>query len=220
MQDFDYNTQRSDIRLKEYGRNVQKISEHIKTIEDEDERLKQSKTLIKLMKMINPAFKENHENDQMMWDHLHIVSDFGLELEDAPFEKPEPEILDKKPQKVHYSTGRIRLRHYGKNVELIINKLVEEPDPEKQLAGIAKVGKMMKKFYADFNRDQIEDDVIAGQIEDISRGKLKVDLQTISENNLFYVSKAELVSDANATYKKKTSNNNNKKNNNHKKRRR
>lgn len=217
MQDFDYNTQRQDIRLKEYGRNVQNISDHIKTIKDDDERLEKAKTLIKLMKMINPAFKENHENEQMMWDHLHIISDFGLDLKDSPFEKPEEEILDKRPEKVPYSTGRIKLRHYGKNVELIVLKIAEETDPERQLAGISRVGKIMKKIHAEIHYDQIEDDVIATQIEEISKGKIKVDLQAITEGNLFYVSKAELVQDiAPVNQKKKVKT----KSNNHKKRRR
>jgi len=34
----DYNTQRKRMALPEYGRNVQKMIDHIKTIEDRDER--------------------------------------------------------------------------------------------------------------------------------------------------------------------------------------
>jgi hypothetical protein len=203
MQDYDYNTQRVDIRLKEYGRSVQDLASHVSKIKDPNERLVKAKSLIKLMKMINPAFKDNQENEQMMWDHLHIISDFGLEVQNSGFEIPSQETLQKKPQKVAYGTGNIRLKHYGGNIEKIIIKLVMEADPDRQLAGIAKVGKMMKKFYADFNSDQLEDDVIAMQIEDLSRGKLKVDRAKVEEGNLFYVSKAELVSDASQNYKKK-----------------
>jgi hypothetical protein len=224
MQNFDYNTQRTDVKLKEYGRSVQELAIHVCEIEDDNERLLKAKSLIKLMKLINPAYRDNQENEQMMWDHLHIISDFKLEVENSGFEKPEPEVLLKKPLKVAYGTGNIRLKHYGKNIESIITKLIEEPDPERQLAGISKIGKMMKKFYADFNSDQLEDDVIASQIEMLSKGGLKVDRQKVEEGNLFYVSKAELVSDANNAYKKKikpmTSNriNNNNSNNKNKKR--
>ena len=49
MYDFDYNTQRKDIILKEYGRNVQGLTEHIKTVTDSEEKLKLAKTLVKLM---------------------------------------------------------------------------------------------------------------------------------------------------------------------------
>ena len=218
---FDYNTQREEIRLKEYGRNVQRIAEHVKSIEDEEERLKKAKSLVKLMKLINPAYKDNVENDQKMWDHLHIISDFDLQLEDVPYEIPESEVLVKKPLKVEYNSGRIKLKHYGKNIEYIIAKIIVEEDEHKKLAGISQVGKMMKKFYADFNRDEIEDDVIASQIEDISNGKIKVDLEKVKEHNLFFVSKAFLMSgDSNNNnnnqnnsggYKKKSNKNKNKK---------
>ena len=200
MQNFDYNTQRVDIKLKEYGRSVQDLAKHVSEIKDPNERLVKAKSLIKLMKMINPAFKDNQENEQMMCDHLHIISDFELEVENSGFEKPSAETIQKKPNKVEYGSRAIRLKHYGKNLEKIVAKLVMEEDPERQLAGVSKVGKMMKKFYADFNSDQLEDDVIAMQIEDLSRGKLKVDRAKVEEGNLFYVSKAELMSDSNQNY--------------------
>ena len=226
MYDFDYNTQRDDIILKEYGRNVQGLTEHIKTVTDKDEQLRLAKTLVKLMKVINPSSqKDNQEMEQKTWDHLHVISNFEMELENAPFEKPPREILDKKPLKVEYGTGSIRLRHYGKNVELIINKIAQETDPEVILAGVSKVGKMMKKFYSDFNKDIIEDDVIASQIEAISRGKVKVDLERVTQDNLFFVSKADLINSSNGNNnntnshggnhkKKKKNNNNNNKNRN------
>lgn len=215
MHDFDYNTQREDIILKEYGRNVQGLTEYIKNIKDKDEQLKLAKTLVKLMKVINPSStKDSDEVDQKTWDHLHIISDFEMDLEDAPYEKPTPESVGKKPLKVEYGTGRIKLRHYGKNVELIINKIAEESDPEAQLAGISKVGKMMKKFYSDFNKDIIEDDVIASQIESISRGKVKVDLEAVKEQNLFFVSKADLINNTGTNNNQSTTNISGKKNNN------
>jgi hypothetical protein len=219
MQNFDYNTQRVDIKLKEYGRSVQDMANYVVKIKDPEERLNKAKSLIKMMKLINPAYRDNLENEQMMWDHLHIITDFALEVENSGFEKPKPEELQKKPMRVEYGTGTIRLKHYGKNIEKIVAKLVLEEDAERQLAGISKVGKMMKKFYADFNSDQLEDDVICKQIEELSRGKLKVDKAKIEEGDLFYVSKAELMSDASQNYKKKVvkpiakgaSNNNNNK---------
>jgi len=215
MQDFDYNTQREDIILKEYGRNVQNLTEHIKTVKDKEEQTKLAKTLVKLMKMINPSGqKDSEEVEQKTWDHLHIISNFELELENAPFETPEKEVLFNKPQRVAYGTSKIKLKHYGKNVEKIIEKIAAEPDPELQLSGISKVGKMMKKFYSDFNKDIIEDGVIASQIESISKGKVKVDLEKVEELKLFHISKAELFhSNNNPNHngrKKKKHNNNNK----------
>lgn len=227
MSDFDYNTQREDIKLKEYGRNVQRITDYIRTITDEDEKLQKAKTLVKLMKIINPSYKDNSETEQKAWDHLHIITDFELDFENAPFEKPLPEVVNKRPEKVPYHTERIKLKHYGKNIELIIDRIIEETDPEAQLAGISRVGKMMKKFYSDFNKDTLEDDVIASQIEHLSAGKIKVDLEKVTAHNLFYVPKADLLSNPsqnsstsfvdNLPKKRKQQNNNMNSNNNNRK---
>jgi hypothetical protein len=216
MHKLEYNTQRGDIRLKEYGRTVQDLAMQVRAMTDPDERLEKAKSVIKLMKIINPGFKDNAENEQMMWDHLHIITDFGMDVENNGFEKPSPENITKKPSKVEYPAQSIRLKHYGKNIEKIILKLVSEEDEEKKWAGISKIGKMMKKFYAEFNTDLLEDDVISSQIEDISRGKLKIDRSKVLEEGLFYVSKAELLTD-NHNFKKKTTNNNQKQNNNNNK---
>jgi len=43
---YDYNSSRDKLILPEYGRNIQKMVNHIKTIEDRDERNKAAKTVI------------------------------------------------------------------------------------------------------------------------------------------------------------------------------
>ena len=46
---YDYNSSRKKLILPEYGRNIQKMVNHIKTIEDRDERNKAAKTVIGVM---------------------------------------------------------------------------------------------------------------------------------------------------------------------------
>jgi hypothetical protein len=46
---YDYNTQRKRMALPEYGRNVQKMVDHIKTIEDRAERNRAAKTIISII---------------------------------------------------------------------------------------------------------------------------------------------------------------------------
>ncbi|MEE4214510.1 MAG: DUF4290 domain-containing protein, partial [Bacteroidales bacterium] len=52
--DHDYNTQRQKMALPEYGRNVQKMVDHIKTIKDRDERSKAARAIIQIMGNLNP----------------------------------------------------------------------------------------------------------------------------------------------------------------------
>ena len=42
----EYNTQREQIKIKEYGRNVQKLVNYIRTIPDKDKRTEPATTLI------------------------------------------------------------------------------------------------------------------------------------------------------------------------------
>ncbi|HEY5823658.1 MAG TPA: DUF4290 domain-containing protein, partial [Cyclobacteriaceae bacterium] len=50
----EYNTQREGITLKEYGRNVQKLVEYIRTIPDKSKRTELATTLIELIKQLAP----------------------------------------------------------------------------------------------------------------------------------------------------------------------
>ena len=49
-----YNTERKSLKLPEYGRNVQKMVEYLRTIEDRDKRNEQARAVVKVMEIINP----------------------------------------------------------------------------------------------------------------------------------------------------------------------
>ena len=51
---YDYNSSRDKLILPEYGRNIQKMVNHIKTIEDREERNKAARTVIAVMGNLNP----------------------------------------------------------------------------------------------------------------------------------------------------------------------
>lgn len=95
----EYNTGRSHLILKEYGRNVQKLVEYLSTIEEKEKRTKYAHTLIDLMRQITPAHKDNADSPQKFWDDLYIMSNFKLDI-DGPYPEPEKEVLEKKPEKV------------------------------------------------------------------------------------------------------------------------
>src|SRR5690554_2476354 len=98
--------QSQNIVLKEYGRNIQKIVAYLLSIEDREKRSRFAYTLIELMKQINPGIRDVQENDQKIWDHLYIISDFKLDV-DTEFPMPEKSILDKKPMNVAYNTHKL-----------------------------------------------------------------------------------------------------------------
>jgi len=183
--ELEYNTQRENLKLREYGRNVQNLIAHLKTIKDEKERSKKASTLVELMKLINPDLnKESSENDQKIWDDLHIISDFEIDVE-GPFPKPDKEVLSKKPERLKYYSNEIKYRHYGRSVELLIDQAIEMKDPKEQEGAIVAIGRLMKGFYQTWNKDSIEDEQILKNIKQLSGGKLDINIETVKELGLF-----------------------------------
>src|SRR5690606_789027 len=176
--------------LKEYGRNIQKLVNYVTTIDDKEKRTQYAHTLIDLMKQINPAMKEGPEYAQKLWDDLYIMSGFNLDV-DSPYPMPEKEILGRKPKRLDYNHHSIRYKHYGRNMELLIDKAIALEDEEEKEAAVVYVGKLMKSFYASWNKDVIDDSVIVDNIKTLSKGKLDISVAKVKENNLFDSSSKE-----------------------------
>jgi len=174
--------------LREYGRNIQKLVSFVMSIEDRDKRTELAHTLIELMKQVNTKLKEGSEYNQKLWDDLYIMSDFTLDV-DSPFPMPEKELLGKKPEKVAYNQNRIRYKHYGRNIELVIDKVSKLESEEEKEASIGPVGKLMKSFYSSWNREVVDDEVILKNINELSKGKIIPNIQEIKEQNLFDTNK-------------------------------
>lgn len=183
MENLEYNTERKDMMLREYGRNIEKLASYLKSIDDKAERTRKAHVLVDLMKQITPL-KENNETDQKFWDDLFIMARFDLDI-DSPFPPPPQDILEKKPEPLEYKTNRITYRHYGKNIEKLVNQAIEKEEGEEKDEAIIYIGKLMKSFYTSWNKEVIDDAVILENIQKISGGKLDMDLEKVKDENLF-----------------------------------
>ncbi|MEP1096561.1 MAG: DUF4290 domain-containing protein [Cyclobacteriaceae bacterium] len=182
---MDYNTQRTHLNLREYGRNVQNLVEHLKTIEDTESRNRKAAMLVELMKSINPDLnKDSSDYDQKIWDDLYIISNFELDFE-GPFEKPNAEILDKKPQRLEYSANQIKFKHYGRSVEILIEQAIAMEDPKEKEGAVVAIGRLMKSFFQTWNNDTIEDEQVLKNIKQLSKDQLDINLETVKELGLF-----------------------------------
>lgn len=181
----EYNTSRPDIILKEYGRNVQKLVEYIRSVPDKEKRTELAFTLIELMKQLTPSVKEaTPENPQRMWDDLYVIADFNLDLNN-PFPVPDRETLFKKPKHIGYPQSNIRFKHYGKNIERLIKEAVKLENEQERNDAVIYLGKLMKTFYGNWNKETLDDSVIVNDIRTMSQGKLSLDLEKVREDNLF-----------------------------------
>jgi hypothetical protein len=176
--------QEKDIILKEYGRNVQDIVSYILNIKDRELRTKYAVTCIELMRQINPNIKDTQEHYSKLWDQLYIISNFQLDV-DSPYPMPERSAIGKKPNIVDYNSNKLYYKHYGRNIELVIQKAIEMEDPEEKESAIIYLGRTMKKFYATWNKENVEDDVIIAHLREMSKGKLKIDEERVKTLGLF-----------------------------------
>lgn len=180
---YDYNTSREPMKLRQFGRNVQNLANYIAKLDSKEERNKYSEALVELMKQIVPSAKANQESNQLLWDDLHILADHGLDI-DGPFPPPEQKLLDKKPERVGYSQGDIPFRHYGRNVLLMIEEAKKMENEEEKETAVFQVARLMKTFHISWNKENPEDTLIAKNIDILSGGELKLNLEKAEEFEL------------------------------------
>jgi hypothetical protein len=171
---MDYNTSRRKLILPEYGRNVQQMVNHVKTIEDRDERNRLTKGIIQLMGSMNPQLRDVADFKHKLWDHLAIIANFDLDV-DFPYDMPTPENIYKKPDRLPYrKPDDIRYKHYGRIVEEMIEKAIEYPEGEEKEILIELIGNQMKKSYLLWNRDNASDELVFADLLALSKNKLTI----------------------------------------------
>ena len=159
--------------IPEYGRNVQKMVNFALTIEDKEERNKVAQAIIKVMGQLNPHLRDVEDFTHKLWAHLFIMSDFKLDV-DSPYPKPTPETFVSKPEILGYPQSKIKYGHYGKIIPEMIQKCVAYEEGEEKEALIKIIANMMKKSYLQWNRDTVNDELIAAQLKELSGGKLEL----------------------------------------------
>ena len=168
---MDYNTERKELILPEYGRSVHQMVDFLLQVEDREERNTGAKAVIKLMGQLNPQLRDLEDYNHKLWDHLFIMSDFLLDV-DSPYPIPDKEEFQGKPNKVEYPTGVQKYRHYGKVVRTIISEAAKEEDQEQRDLLSIMVANLMKKTYLQWNKNTVDDLVIWNHLLELSEGKL------------------------------------------------
>ena len=178
---MEYNTQRKKMELPEYGRSVQNMVDHALTIEDRDERQRCANTIINIMGSMFPHLRDVPDFKHKLWDHLAIMSDFKLDI-DYPFEIVKKEDLVMRPERLPYSTGDIRYRHYGRFLGELVKKAVEIEDEAERKALIRLLAIQMKKSLSNWNKDGMEDQKIVDDLREYSQGAIDLQVEDLQLN--------------------------------------
>lgn len=171
---MEYNSQRNHLRLREYGRHIQNLVEHAITIKDKKERQNVANEIISIMGNLNPHLKNVDDFKHLLWDHLHIMADFKLDV-DSPYPLPEKEVLFAKPARFYYPQKNRKYRHYGKNILTMINKASEMKDGDKKEGYTKCIANYMKKVHTDWNSETVTDETIFNDLQILSNDKLQLD---------------------------------------------
>lgn len=168
---MEYNTQREQLKITDYGRHVAKLIEYAKTIADREERTALAEAIVEVMAHVNPKVKERTDYRHILWDHLMLLADYDLDV-DCPYEVSREETENLKPKPIGYREGGIRYPHYGRALEEMVKAVAAMPEgPERQLL-TEQILHTMKRMYLQWNRDTVDDELIVEQLGELSEGRL------------------------------------------------
>ena len=178
---MEYNTQREQLNISDYGRNVVKMIDYAKRLDNREERNKMANVIIDVMAQLNPKIKERTDYKHILWDHLMIMANYDLDV-DCPYEITREE-----------SENILRYRHYGRTLEDMIRAVADMPAGEERDLLTAQIAQTMKRQYLQWNRDTVDDALITDQLTELSGGRLQLPA------DFHYTDTKELLSTINAS---------------------
>jgi len=173
METLQYNTKRTQLVIPEYGRHVQLMINQIMETQNREERNKMAKAVIGIMGNMNPHLRDVPDFQHKLWDQLFIMSNFELDV-DSPYEKPQKEVLEQKPDRLTYPQRNPKYRFYGNNIKSMINVAVKWEDGDLKNALVYNIANHMKKCFLNWNKYTVQDEVILNHLVELSDNKLKV----------------------------------------------
>ena len=193
---LDYNTHREQLLMPEYGREIQKMVDYAVSLTDKSERQNCAQEIIRMMETKVPELHDNADFEQTLWDHLYLMSHKQLDI-DWPFDVTAAEKLQEKPKAIPLPQEGMRLRHYGKLLEQLFEKLKTMPEGEERDALAYYTANQMKRNLMTWGHGSMSDEKVADDLARFTDGIIQLDLSTIK------LDKATAVEEPKAKKKKK-----------------
>jgi hypothetical protein len=170
---LEYNTEREHLIIPEYGRHIQKMINYATSRETKEERNKVAGAIIAVMGNLQPHLRDVPDFQHKLWDQLFIMSDFKLDA-DSPYEKPQREVLEARPEPLGYPQNYPKYRFYGNNIKTMIDVANTWEEGEMKEALVYTIANHMKKCFLNWNKDTVEDRVIFKHLYELSDGKINL----------------------------------------------
>ena len=178
IEGLDYNTQRSQLVLPEYGREIQEMVEYCTGLPSRQERLRCAKTIVAVMGRMHPQnrTKNRVEWERRLWDHLAILSDFKLDI-DWPCDISHAKAMSARPDKVAYPMTSIPVRHYGHILFEVFDRLKTMPPGNERDMLTRFAANQMKRNLVQWSHGSSDNEKVADDRALFTDGKIRLNLK-------------------------------------------
>ena len=174
---MEYNSQKEELVIREYGRNIQNIIKEAKNIEDPKKRQSYIEQVAELIMQMHPHNKNLDDYRQKIWNHIFQMSGYDLDVEAPENIRIVHNDSDHIGPFVHlpYPIKDIRHKHYGKNISSLIEKAKAMEEGPVRDEFVKVIGSYMKLAYKNWNKEHyVNDELILSDLSDLSDGQLKL----------------------------------------------
>lgn len=209
---MEYNTQKTQLHMPEYGRIIQQLVERCKELTSKEERNEMAMAIIDFMGQRNPQLRDEENYKHKLWDHLFILAEYDLDVE-SPYPFPTREQLAEKPKRMEYPKLQGDFKFYGKSILQLIEKAIELEQGDEKEALIEVIANNMKKSYNVYNKEHVTDDVIFRHLKELSENRLDLTgIESLEKSKIYYTSNNNRNNSGNSNNRNSNNNNNNNKN--------
>ncbi len=183
--------------MPEYGRGIQQMVAHCKSIADRNERMRCANTIIDAMANMAEQTADKEDFQKKLWNRLAAMAQYRLDL-DYPVEIERMDDDEAHPDQLPYPQHRIKQRNYGTIVEQFTEHLatMEESQQRDDLA--LMVANHMKRDLSNWSTDSMSDEKVVEDMARYTDGRVRLDL-----NQQHLISDGELLSTRVSTSVKK-----------------
>ncbi|MBP3229853.1 MAG: DUF4290 domain-containing protein [Prevotella sp.] len=177
IEGLDYNTQREKLVLPEYGREIKKMVDHAMSLPTKEERQRCANTIIDIMERMVPQNRDNQDYKHKLWDHLALLSNYQLDI-DWPYDVSGAQQITAKPEPLGYPMTHIPVRHYGKMMFEIFEKLKTMPAGEERDELVRVTANQMKQNLYQWSHGSADDEKVISDMVRFTDGKIQIDIDT------------------------------------------
>lgn len=172
--DITYNSEHEELIIPEFGRSVQKLIQHAKTLEDKEYRQAFVERVAKLMMQLTTFQGDKKDHEYKVWQNIFRIAKYDLDVE-APVEIVEYTEMRKRPEAVEYPEGVPRYSHYGFYIQEMIKKAIEMEDADIKDQYTRLIGGYMMIAYKEYsNANTATEERIWSDMRGISEGKIEI----------------------------------------------